>query len=188
MNPSLQRLMNLVPPPAAPVAPGSSDAWKQVEQEMGTPLPQDFKDYTQVYGAGQWADFFGVMNPFYLWKHPEASKSWKAWFEKRFEGFSELQKEYPRYQAPFRVFPEPNGVLAFGYDDNGGTLCWQTSGNPDSWRIVCLDGKTSERYDSFDMNLTGFLDALLHERISPNTFAPDFFPIRQPAFRPYTTE
>src|SRR5690348_13132947 len=105
VNSSLQHLMKLVPPPNNPVAPGSPEAWKHVEEEMGTPLPQDFKDYIQVYGAGQWADFFGVMNPFYQWKHPQASKSWNAWFQLRFEGFSKLQKEYPQYQAPFRLHP-----------------------------------------------------------------------------------
>jgi hypothetical protein len=188
MNPSLQHLMKLVAPPASPVDPGSADAWKPVEEEMGTPLPQDFKDYIQIYGAGQWADFFGVMNPFYKWKHPQAQQSWREWMQMRFTGFSEQQRKYPKYNAPFQIHPAPDGLLAFGYDDNGGTLCWQTTGNPDSWRIVCLDGKLSEEYDVFDMTLTGFLDALLSEKISPKTFAPDFFPIRQPAVRPYTTQ
>jgi hypothetical protein len=188
MNLSLQHLMKLVPPPTEPVAPGSPEGWQQVEEEMGTSLPQDFKDYIQVYGAGQWAGFFGVMNPFYKWKHLHASKSWKAWFGKRFEGFGQLQQDYPQYQAPFRLHPEPDGILAFGYDDNGGTLCWEKTGTPDSWRIVCLDGKLSEQYDVFNMTLTGFLDSLISEKISPKTFAPDFFPIRQPAFIPYTTQ
>lgn len=180
--------MKLVPPPTNPVAPGSPDAWKQVEEEMGTSLPQDFKDYIQAYGAGQWADFFGIQNPFYKWKHPQASKSWKAWIGKRFELYEEFQQKWPNDTAPFPLFPKPEGLLAFGYNDNGGTLCWQTIGDPNSWRIVCLDGKLSEQYDVFDMTLTGFLDSLVSEKISPKTFAPDFFPIRQPAFRPYTTE
>jgi len=72
--------------------------------------------------------------------------------------------------------------------DNGGTLCWQVSGEPDSWHIVCLDGKLSERYDRFDMTLTGFLAAWLSQEISPRTFAPDFFPIPRPAFKPYSTQ
>ena len=180
--------MKLVPPPTDPVAPGSKDAWPEVEAMIGTPLPADFKEYILTYGAGQWADFFGVMDPFYKWRHPQAAESWKVWAEKRFEGFSNRQKQFPKYCAPFKPYPTQDGVLAFGYDDNGGTLCWQTSGSPDLWRIVCLDGGLSEEYDVFDMNLTGFLDALMSEKISPKTFAPDFFPIRQPAFRPYTTQ
>jgi hypothetical protein len=188
MNPSLQKLMKLVPPPTMPVAPGSSDAWKEVEEELGTPLPQDFKDYIKIYGAGQWADFFGILDPFYKWKSPSAFKNWKEWRDKQFEGYKELQKDYPEDIAPFSVYPDAGGLLGFGYHDNGGTLCWQTIGEPDLWRIVCLDGELSSRYDTFDVTLTGFLEGLMEERISPKTFAPDFFPIRQPAFRPYTTE
>lgn len=188
MNDSLQRLVSLVPPPKAPVAPGSVDAWPQVEKEIGAPLPQDFKDYISVYGAGQWADFFGIMNPFYKWKHPEASKSWRQWMESRLGSLGEQRREWPENTAPFLPHPALEGVLAFGYNDNGGTLCWHMRGDPDAWPIVCLDGKLSEIYDCFTMPLTAFLAALVAEEIQPRTFAPDLFPIPQPAFRPYTTE
>jgi hypothetical protein len=188
MNPMLQHLIKLVQPPTEPVAPGSSEAWKQVEEEMGTPLPQDFKDYTNTYGAGQWADFFGIRNPFYQWKNPHASKSWKEWLEKRFEGFLEFQAKYPKDSPPFGVYPAAEGLLGFGYHDNGGTICWQTTGPCDSWPIVCLDGKLSAGYDIYQMTLTEFLVGLVEEKIAPKTFAPDLFPFRRPAFQPYTTE
>ncbi len=188
MNPSLRQLIALVPPPANPVALGLPNDWKQVEDELGTFLPQDFKDYVKIYGAGQWTGFFGVWNPFYKWKNPNASKTWKAWREKRFEGFKEFQQQYPDDTAPFAVHPASGGLLAFGFNDNGGTLCWRTIGSPDSWSIVCLDAELSNRYDEFELTLTAFIEALMEKRISPKTFPPDFFPIRQPAFQPYTTE
>ncbi len=47
MNASLQRLMKLVPPPTNPVAPGSPDAWKQVEELIQTRQP---KNYDQAVG------------------------------------------------------------------------------------------------------------------------------------------
>ncbi|MBA4146917.1 MAG: SMI1/KNR4 family protein [Verrucomicrobia bacterium] len=188
MNSSLHRLITIEPPPIHLVAPGSLADWSRVETEVGARLPQDFKDYISVYGAGQWGDFFGVINPFYKWKHPQAQESWRAWMDLRLGGLEEMGRKYPQYTAPFRPHPASDGLLAFGYNDNGGTLCWQASGEPDSWRIVCLDGKLSEEYDAFDMTLTAFLAALLSEEISLRTFAPDFFPVRRPAFRPYTTE
>ena len=125
VNPSLQHLLKLVPPPTNPVAPGSPEGWKLVEDEMGTPLPQDFKDYTQAYGAGQWGDFFGIMNPFYKWKHPHASKSWKQWFEKRFEGFTELQRDYPKYQVPFSFNMLGDWVLTISIQRADGTKVQQ---------------------------------------------------------------
>ncbi len=181
-------MAKLAPPPAKPVAPGNAEGWLEVEKQIGTPLPADFKDYISIYGAGQWTDFFGIMNPFYVWKHPKSSESWREWIGKRFEGYEDFQQKWPKDTAPFPLFPKNDGLLAFGYDDNGGTICWQTKGNPDSWRIVCLDGKLSEEYDVLDMSLTGFLDAVISEKVLPKTFPEDVFPVKKPAFRPYTNQ
>ena len=188
MNSSLQRLIRLAPPPSNPVASGNIEQWPQIESEIGSKLPQDFKDYIKTYGAGQWFDFFGIVDPFYEWKHPEAKESWCDWMTKRIGNLDKIEEKYKNYHAPFRPHPAPNGLLAFGYDDNGGTLCWQTEGESDSWPIVCLDGKLSEEYDTFKMTLTAFLAGLVREEISPVTFAPDLFPARQPFFRPYVHE
>ncbi len=188
MNKSLQRLIALAPPPEAPGAVGSIAEWPRVEMEIGAPLPQDFKDYISTYGAGQWADFFGIMNPFYRWKHPQMQKSWKQWMEMRLGSLAEDRQRWPKYTAPFLPHPSPDGLLAFGYDDNGGTLCWQMCGAPDNWPIVCLDGKFSERFDRFTIPLTGLIAAIVGEEFLPNTFPPDLFPIAHPAFRPYTKE
>lgn len=187
MSPTLKRLTELEPPPPSPVAPGSPAAWETVESRLGLRLPQDYKDYIGLYGAGQWADFFGIMDPFYRWKHPQAPDFY-SWIPMRLEGLDEMHRQYPEHIAPFHRHPAPNGLFPFAYDDNGGTLCWQVSGEPDSWRIICLDGKLSERYDQFDMTLTGFLSSLLSKEIFPRTFPPDFFPTPRPAFKPYTTQ
>lgn len=187
MSRSLQQLVSLVPPPQEPVAPGSPNGWPRIESEIGAPLPQDFKDYISVYGAGQWADFFGIIDPFYKWKHPQASKSWREWMHTRIGSLEQMRREWPKHTAPFLPHPAPEGLLAFGYDDNGGTLCWHTRGQAGDWPIVCLDGKLSEEYDCFAMSLIGFLAALMAAEIQPCPFAPDLFPISPPPFRAYTT-
>ena len=128
------------------------------------------------------------MDPFYKWKHPQASKSWREWMHTRIGCLKEMRREAPEYTAPFLPHPAPEGLLAFGYDDNGGTLCWQMRGDPETWPIICLDGRLSEEYDCFPMPLTEFLAALMTGQIIPETFPDDLFPIRPPAFRPYTNE
>ena len=188
MSPSLQRLVSLVPPPQTPVATGSPEDWQEVETEIGARLPQDFKNYISVYGAGQWADFFGIRDPFYQWTHPQASKSWRQWMETRLGGLEEMRRKWPNDTAPFKPHPAPEGLLAFGYDDNGGTLCWQMRGEPDAWPIICLDPNLSQEYDAFAMSLTEFLASLMAQQIVPVTYPADFFPIPQPAFRPYVNE
>jgi hypothetical protein len=93
MNSPLQQLIALVPPPANPVAPGTSEAWSRIETEIGSRLPQDFKDYIKVYGAGQWLNFFGVMNPFYGLKHPQADRSWRDWMTNRIGHLNEIEEQ-----------------------------------------------------------------------------------------------
>jgi hypothetical protein len=187
MASSLQRLIQLEVPPLKPVAPGTPDSWQEVERKLNLVLPTDYKEYVRAYGAGCWANFFGIMNPFYRWRHPEAG-SFYAWIQTRLEGLDEMYEKFPEYSAPFRRHPAPNGLFPFGYDDNGGTLCWKITRAPDSWPIVCLGGKYSAPYGEYDMTLTNFLVGLLSGKIFPPTFPPDLFPILRPAFSPYTTQ
>jgi hypothetical protein len=188
MSSFLKRLIQIEPPPANPVAPGSHEDWRHLETELRLHFPTNLKQYIRTYGAGQWAKFLGIMNPFYQWKHPQA-QGYHAWVRTRLDGFYEMRAEFPDYVAPFNRHPSPGGLFPFGYDDNGGTLCWQVQGEPDLWPIIYLDGKQSDCYDRFDLTLTHFLVALLSGEISaPQIFPADLFPIARPAFRPYSTE
>jgi hypothetical protein len=184
----LQHLVELAPPPTQPAATGIDEDWLKIEAEIGLELPQDFKDYIRCYGAGQWLEFFGIIDPFYEWKHPQAQKNWRAWIIDRIGHLNNIEERVKNYYASFKPYPAVNGLLAFGYDDNGGTLCWQTTGKPDQWPIVCLDGKTTQEYDLFDMPLTEFLAGVVSEKICPATFAPDLFPAKEPYFRSYQNE
>jgi hypothetical protein len=183
MIPSLETLIKLEPPPAKPIAPGRPDGWREVENRLHLRLPNDYKSLTSIYGVGHWLDFVEIMNPFQPWQHA-SSPDFFDWAGKRLAGLDERHKFRPGFSAPFLTHPSSNGLLPFAYDDDGGTLCWQVSGQPDSWPIICLDNKMSGRFDRFDMSLTGFLVALLKDEIFPRTFKENIFPIRHPAFQP----
>jgi hypothetical protein len=188
MDPALQKLISMEPPPVPPVAPGNPEAWLPVESRIGVVLPAHYKEYIHTYGAGQWANFFGIMNPFYQWKHPQAQDYFR-WTETRLDTLdSTFHRENPKYYAPFHRYPAPNGLIPFGYDDNGGTLCFQVSGVPSVWPIILLDGKLSPRHDIFRGTIASFIVALLEESFLSTTWPADFFPIERPAFRPYTKE
>jgi len=60
----LERLRQLLPPPAEPVEPGRPDGWAAVEGTLGTRLPTDFKAFTELYGSGTVDDFLYLFNPF----------------------------------------------------------------------------------------------------------------------------
>jgi hypothetical protein len=183
MIPSLETLIKLEPPPSKPIAPGTPDRWREVENRLSLRLPNDYKSLMNIYGVGHWLDFVEIMNPFQPWQHA-SSPDFFGWARKRLEGLDEGHNFRPGFSAPFLSHPSPHGLFPFAYDDDGGTLCWQVSGRPDSWRIICLDHKMSGRFDRFDMSLTGFLVALLKDEIFPRTFKENIFPIRHPAFKP----
>jgi len=60
----LERLRELLPPPADPVEPGRPDGWPAVERSLGTALPGDFKAFTERYGSGTVDAFLYLFNPF----------------------------------------------------------------------------------------------------------------------------
>src|SRR3974390_1397674 len=103
MNSSLQRLIEIVPPPASPVASGSPGDWAQVESELGVGLPTDFKEYIATYGGGEWAGFFRIFNPFCDW-HLESVKAWRRWARAQFDGHDDLRKKHPESSAPFSAY------------------------------------------------------------------------------------
>ncbi|GAA4485207.1 hypothetical protein GCM10023191_009490 [Actinoallomurus oryzae] len=56
----LDRLRRLIPPPAGD---GHHRDWAAVEERLGLPLPQDYKDLVDVYGGGQFSDHVGLLVP-----------------------------------------------------------------------------------------------------------------------------
>ena len=182
MIPSIEKLVRLEPPPSKPIAPGNPEKWGALESGLnGLRLPNDYKDLTRLYGVGRWFNFLEIMNPFQPFQHAQFA-DFHGWVRKRLEGLDEGFKFRRHFSAPFVGHPSPNGLFPFAYDDAGGTLCWQVGGPRDSWPIICLDAKMSNRFDRFDLSLTGFLVALLKGEIFPRTFEDSIFPIKRPAF------
>ena len=54
----LDRLRRLIPPPAGD---GHHRDWAAVEERLGLPLPQDYKDLVDLYGGGQFSDHVGLL-------------------------------------------------------------------------------------------------------------------------------
>lgn len=49
-------LLALAPPPEWRVDAGSPGGWDEVEQTLGTALPDDYKLITNIYGSGNFND------------------------------------------------------------------------------------------------------------------------------------
>ncbi|MGP3975535.1 SMI1/KNR4 family protein [Streptomyces sp. 8N114] len=120
---SLQKLISLVPPHAHPVR--ADVDWTETEAALGLSLPAEFKALVRRYGEGQFCDEFGTCSPEQLRSHNQRlTAEWET-----------FRDECPeRFRLP--LYPEPSGLLVWGFDNNGGALCWRTEGEPDTWQVV----------------------------------------------------
>ncbi|MDR2438238.1 MAG: SMI1/KNR4 family protein [Planctomycetaceae bacterium] len=51
---SLLKLLQLAPPPINPIYTGSEKDFLQIENQIGSRLPSDYKEYIQHYGDCMW--------------------------------------------------------------------------------------------------------------------------------------
>jgi len=161
----VERLQELLPPPAEPVELGRPDGWAEVEAALGTELPGDFKAFTERYGSGTVDDFLYLFNPF------AAGQDGNLLAEKDrvLEGYRQTRARFPE-RLPLPPFPDPGGVLPLGRTDNGDELYWVTQGDPDGWPVALLEARTALQ-ELHAMPVTGLLAALaanqLPSRILP---------------------
>jgi hypothetical protein len=147
------------------VEPARPDGWPDIEAALGTALPGDFKDFTELYGSGTVDDFLYLFNPF------AAGEDGNLLVEKDrvLAAYRQTRARFPeRLSLP--PFPEPGGVLPLGRTDNGDELYWVTEGQPDEWPLALLESRASFQ-ELHPMPVTGFLAALaaneLDSRVLP---------------------
>jgi len=160
---SVAELRALVPPPSAPVDPGSPQEWAAIEQRLGLVFPADYKEYIATYGSGAFPGLLFVMNPMervsftdHVTKYIQSLNGRLEATRGGFEGVEEYRGE-PR---PFSIWPEPGGLFPWGSIGMDGAfiLFWLTVGAPEQWPIVWGEpDEPSWMYGPFATTMTGFL-------------------------------
>ena len=156
----LERLRELLPPPANPVEPGRPDGWAEIEAALGTGLPGDFKAFTELYGSGTVDDFLYLFNPF------AAGQDGNLLVEKDrvLAGYRQTRARFPG-RLPLPPFPEEGGLLPLGRTDNGDELYWVTTGDPDGWPVALLESRAA-RQELHRMPVTGLLTTLAANQLT----------------------
>jgi hypothetical protein len=171
---SLHALTRIVEPPAKPLDVPRPEDWAAVEAKIGTALPSDYKHFVQTFGLGKLSDFIWIYNPFTRYKYVNLV----AQISMQRDVLREVKKQPGA--VPFNIFPEIGGLLPLGGTDNGNTLFWLTRGSPEHWRIAINEARGPE-WNTFKLDLTSLLAALLSRKIRCTVF-PDDFPAPQPSF------
>jgi hypothetical protein len=62
--------------------------------------------------------------------------------------------------VPYKIFPAKGGLLPFAMTDNGDVLYWIVVGDPDEWRVVVNESRSSE-WQEFNLPFDAFMSGLL---------------------------
>jgi hypothetical protein len=178
---SIAELVSVLPPPSIPTEVGPQSDWADIEIVLGTPLPQDYKDYINSYGTGSIFRFFQVLSPFSAISPCNLCSRGSEILD----AYRVTWAAYPQYSPPYPPFPEPDGLLPWPVTDNGDTACWLTKGAPDDWIIVVCDNKFSEEHDEFQTSMTGFLAGWIRQEMVPVVFPDNVFTLGCPPFQSY---
>ena len=175
----LERLRELLAPPADPVEPGRPDGWSAVERSLGTGLPGDFKAFTELYGSGKVDDFLYMFNPF------TAGQDGNLLVEKDrvLAAYCQTRARFPG-RLPLPAFPELGGVLPLGRTDNGDELYWVTDGQPDGWPVALLASRAALQ-EVHQLPVTGLLAALAANQLTSRVLPQDLLGRPSHRFTPF---
>ncbi len=164
---SVAELRRLVPPPSAPVAPGSLQEWAAVEQRLGLVFPADYKEYIATYGSGAFPGLLFVMNPMKRVSFTDHVTYYLHSLDGQLEatrGAFGGGEEYRGEARPFPLWPEPAGLFPWGWMgmDGASKLFWLTEGDPDRWPVVWGDPYEPRWFNGpYTTTMTSFLAGTL---------------------------
>ncbi|MFI6151791.1 hypothetical protein ACIBCA_03735 [Kitasatospora sp. NPDC051170] len=119
--------------------------WQAVEAELGTALPDDYKEIVDVFGPGGFDGYVDLLVP-------HTGLDLIAWSRNSADQFD-----------PLPAFPAPNGLLQWGSSEQEVEFAWQTGGeDPSAWPVLVREDH-STGWRRFDCGLGEFLVRALTE-------------------------
>ena len=127
--------------------------------KLGLKLPADYRKFIDTYGSGLFADFYMVYNPF-------ASSELINLIVcvNRVCGYNRTSQTSNPSRFPYPYFPEPNGLLPWGRDENGNDYFWLRKGSPATWQVV-QDSNRGSGILLQPYTMTGFLAGVLEGKV-----------------------
>jgi hypothetical protein len=164
---SIERLIQIAPPPAKPDEPFEGP-WRPIELEFGRYLPDDYKEFVRLYGLGSFMEFLCVFVP-------KAKSQWVRIETVNLSVRGDMYFNFTPDERPYPAWPDPGGLIQCGLTDFGDQLFWLPLGPPDEWKIVVW-GRGFQKFELFDCGLTDFLAGVATGEIVVKDFPGDLSP------------
>jgi hypothetical protein len=120
-------------------------------------LPVDYKQLVEELPDGLFLDWLRVHRPgvdgypatAFLGREAGLLEDMRGWRDKGHRSY------------PYSIYPEPNGLLPWGWGRHGEQYCWITdSGGPNRWKVVSTD-RAFKDWDVHSGSLCSFLVVML---------------------------
>ncbi|MBL8848451.1 MAG: SMI1/KNR4 family protein [Planctomycetaceae bacterium] len=154
------RLKAILSPPSACLYRPDAKADRQLQNEVGQPLPSSYSEFLACYGPGYIRTQAHDLN-FLTVYEPARILSQNRLF------YNALGEPLPRSDWPQIHWAQPGGWLMWGYSCDGHQYYWRREGEPDDWPIMVED-RYSHAREEFDLRLPDFLYAVLTGGIDPS--------------------
>lgn len=174
---AISDIVSAIPPP--PGHGWHAVDWKSVEQCLGLPLPQDYKDFIATYGPGTFDDFLHIFLP----ATGNDLLDLRSRQQQDVGTLRIIDSEFPG-EIPYRV-TDPAELLPAAITENGDIIYWHITdpADPDSWTITVNESRGPEWF-RYPGGFTSFLAAMLTRRIRVTVFPRDY-PVEHPEYFPY---
>lgn len=147
MQSKVSELRTLLPPPTDPR--NNSGDWEVVESSLGTRLPRDYKEFTELYGTVKICNYL-VIHTAFPW-----DTAFKDFLLSQSGQYDAVVNGRARVCHP--DFPKLGGLLGIAGTDNGDIISWITEGDPDEWGIFVWIFPGIETFAFEDHNLSSLL-------------------------------
>lgn len=128
--------------------------WGDIQAELGTALPSDFKELCERFGPGYFSSTVWV-------KCDEDNDPLWSWWRRNVENVSREPSEYGRLYEPYGLYgvSGKKGLLNWGASDAPALFFWLADAdeNPDAWPILISGEPASNQWITRNLATSEFL-------------------------------
>ena len=140
----LAELKKIIPPPKMPWC--SKGDWGNIQTEWEISLPNNYKQFIEVYGTGSLAREIAIYN----FLDPDDLVIVQDTLSRLCEARQLMDErditfENNHRSFPFPIYPESGGILPWAYGADGWDFLWLTESNSNNWSIL-ISYKNFENY------------------------------------------